>query len=548
MTEEISRTGELPRRPPDPPDKVTELTARALQHEYALSMGIGLRLTAVGAAASALLIQLVVVKRPVHWVVTGLLVALSVCAGTLAVITRGSRTVPHRLRFFIGILVSTVALATVAYLGVLSATVLVLGAVVYSSGTSDWRAEAWSVYLVCAVGYLGLALLSLTGVLPLTESILALSKENVRALVGLTLLVQMILGFTFWFAGNTRRATRAALSQVAEARLEVVRRGALLAEAREDLRRAVDAARLGRHSGETIGGFLMGEVIGRGAMGEVYAASGPQGAVAVKVLHPHLADSAGDVARFERELEIARMLRSPHVARLIANGVTPEGAPFLVMELLSGSDLGSILRDRGTLTVRETSELVRDVANALDEASAAGIVHRDIKPQNLFRVLEPAQAWKVLDFGVSRFIDTTSSLTEGAIGTPSYMAPEQCRGEPVDHRADVFALAVVAYRALTGQPPFSGPDHFAVLYAVVNEQPARPSDLVPLPLDVDAVIAIGLAKERSERFQSATELADALSRAAHNALPGEIRERAARLLARAPWSSALSGERRDPVR
>jgi serine/threonine-protein kinase len=116
------------------------------------------------------------------------------------------------------------------------------------------------------------------------------------------------------------------------------------------------------------------------------------------------------------------------------------------------------------------------------------------------------------------------------------MAPEQCRGQAVDHRADVFALAVVAYRALTGRPPFSGPDHYAVIYALVNEQPPRPSDFVPLPADVDAALALGLAKDRDERFATAEEFASALSRAAHNALGRELRERAARLLARVPWS------------
>jgi serine/threonine-protein kinase len=110
------------------------------------------------------------------------------------------------------------------------------------------------------------------------------------------------------------------------------------------------------------------------------------------------------------------------------------------------------------------------------------------------------------------------------------MAPEQARGRPVDHRADAYALATVAYRAITGQPPFSGRDVPAILYSVVHEQPARPSSLVKLSRDVDRVLAIGMAKEPAERFASALELADALAAAVHGKLARELRERGDRLL------------------
>jgi serine/threonine-protein kinase len=142
----------------------------------------------------------------------------------------------------------------------------------------------------------------------------------------------------------------------------------------------------------------------------------------------------------------------------------------------------------------------------------------------------------VLDFGVSRFIEATSSVTQGPIGTPRYMSPEQCLGRPVDHRADVFALAVVAYRALTGRPAFSASEERSVLERIVKEQPIRPSALVALPEDVDLALALGLAKDRDQRFGSGPELADALARAATHALPETLRTRARSLLFEAPWS------------
>jgi serine/threonine-protein kinase len=118
------------------------------------------------------------------------------------------------------------------------------------------------------------------------------------------------------------------------------------------------------------------------------------------------------------------------------------------------------------------------------------------------------------------------------------MAPEQCRGIDVDHRADVFALTAIAYRALTGRPAFSGPDQYVILYSIVNEQPARPSELFMLPADIELVLALGLAKEPAERFQSAGELSAAFGLALHNALGEELRARAWALLAKMPWGSA----------
>jgi serine/threonine-protein kinase len=171
------------------------------------------------------------------------------------------------------------------------------------------------------------------------------------------------------------------------------------------------------------------------------------------------------------------------------------------------------------------------------------VVHRDLKPQNLFRS-EPVPAngegptWKILDFGVSRLVDADSSLTRGqAIGTPSYMSPEQARGLDVDQRADIFALGTLAYRALTGRPPFSGSEVPQILFSVVYAMPPRPSELVPVSGAVDEVLAIALAKRPVDRFARAGELVDAFERALGGSLSAELRDRARPLTAALPWGS-----------
>lgn len=512
----------------------------ALQQESHEHAAVGMRLTMIGALGCAALLQLVVVKRPIHWVITGLLFAIAAVAVYLDLTARGAHRARPPARIVLGLLMALAALLATAYLGLLSSTSLLLAIIVWAFASNDYAFEAWVVYLTCALGYLVLVALSLTHVLPLTDSVLALQKENVRALFGLSVLLEGLLAMVFWLAWNSRRATVGAIGFVAKARLEVGRRRALLEEARAELRQVRDAARLGRFSGRTISDFEVGEVIGRGAMGEVYAAKTKVGgdAVALKVLHPHLIDDASEVERFVREVSITSALRSPHVVHVLGAGTAPDGSPYLAMERLKGQDLAELLRNEGRLSLRDTVKLVNEVAEALTAAEQAGIVHRDVKPQNLFLVEGDAPVWKVLDFGVSRLVEATSSLTQGAIGTPAYMAPEQCRGASVDHRADVFALASVAYRALTGRPAFSGPDQYVILYSIVNEQPASPSELVMLPADVELALALGLAKDPSLRFQSARELAEALAKAQHNALGEDLRERARAILAKSPWGSA----------
>jgi eukaryotic-like serine/threonine-protein kinase len=317
-------------------------------------------------------------------------------------------------------------------------------------------------------------------------------------------------------------------------------REALVWEARQDLERALKAGGLGRFSDRSLGSYRLGVVLGRGGMGEVYAAQHLETGepAAVKMLLPEVAGRPTYVRRFLRELRIAASIESPHVVRVFELGDESAPMPYLAMELLRGEDLAQILRAEPRLAPAEVVEMVRQVGLGLTAAGERGIVHRDLKPQNLFRVEAAHPTWKILDFGVSKLADSAKGLTRGeAIGTPRYMAPEQARGEEVDARADVYSLAVVAYRALTGHPPFKG-DDLPVLMEVLARMPARPGALAELHADVDAFFAVALAKQPDQRFQTAMELREALEAALAGRLDAPVRERAAALLAELSWSEA----------
>jgi serine/threonine-protein kinase len=232
------------------------------------------------------------------------------------------------------------------------------------------------------------------------------------------------------------------------------------------------------------------------------------------------------VLRFLRELRTAIGLDSPNVVKVIEVGENP--VPYLVMEKLEGKNLGDIMKSRRQLPGKEVVDLVRQIGAGITTAAGAGIVHRDIKPQNIF---QDRGTWKILDFGVARAIDAGDTLTQGQIvGTPSYMAPEQASGGTVDHVTDLYALAAVAYRAITGHPPYAAGEIAETLYRVVHTAPARPSSLVDAPYEVDLVLAIGMAKSPRDRFHSAIDLAEALADAYAGTLPLSLREKGEQLL------------------
>ncbi len=355
------------------------------------------------------------------------------------------------------------------------------------------------------------------------------------------IMLQVIFATTFLIARATRSQLDKAVSDHDQAVRALAQREALLVEARADLDQALKIGGPGRYSDQVVGAYRLGVVIGRGAMGDVYEAVHVETGdpAAVKLLNATALVTPGQLTRFYREADAAAKLESVHIVRLLDVSRSDDAIPYIAMERLRGQDLSTLLRERRRLPLAEAVELVQHVARALEAARAAGIVHRDIKPQNIFwSELGDARVWKLLDFGVSKLGDTQGTLTRGhVVGTPMYMAPEQARGDAVDHRCDTLALATVAYRVITGAPPYAGRDVPTILFNVVHRIPQRPGELVKLPRDVDRVIAIGVAKAPAERFATALELADALAAAAGSKLPRELRERADALIAAHPWGS-----------
>jgi serine/threonine-protein kinase len=272
--------------------------------------------------------------------------------------------------------------------------------------------------------------------------------------------------------------------------------------------------------------YELDKLLARGGMGAVWVArdmrSGQR--VALKFLKGEAGPE--HVARFEREAEVCKRLQSPHVVRVIDHGVDG-GNHYLAMELLRGESLSSLLRRKAKLELSECCQLAMDIADALGPAHEAGIVHRDLKPQNLFISIdrEGNRTLKLLDFGVAKELDDTSDMTSSGviIGSPNYMSPEQARGmRRIDHRSDLWSVAVVLYRLLTGKRPWEGDQALDLLLKVCTEPAPPPSSHDPqLSRRIDAFFERAFAKAPHDRFDSARELANAFVRASksHSAPP-----------------------------
>jgi serine/threonine protein kinase len=261
--------------------------------------------------------------------------------------------------------------------------------------------------------------------------------------------------------------------------------------------------------------------LSQGAMGTLWVAEhlGLGTRVVVKFVAHKLAGDAAALARFRREAKAAAQLRSQHVVRTMDYGTMDGGAPYIVMELLEGETLGARLRRTRSLGLRPTALLVSHVAEALGEAHALGIVHRDIKADNIFLAHSPEGLLaKVLDFGMAKHHASRAgslvTATGVIVGTPEYMSPEQVLGSKhVDHRADLWALGVVTYRALFGRMPFTGGTPHALVFNICKGAHRKPSEL-GLPTALDAWFARALAPQVELRFASAQELCDAFAAAA----------------------------------
>ena len=270
--------------------------------------------------------------------------------------------------------------------------------------------------------------------------------------------------------------------------------------------------------------YRLDRVLDRGAMGCVWAAEHLrlEVPVAIKLLRGDKHGDAEALARFEREAKALRLVDSRHVVRLIDSGISADGRPYLAMELLGGETLERRLERCGCMALPAVARVATHVAGALSAIHDAGFVHRDIKPANVFATVSDGDAvYKVLDLGtatplkpVSRGGPNARLTTVGhLVGTPSYMSPEQliCSRD-VDGGADLWALAVLVYRALCGTLPFEAVDHSALCIQLMQGQFVKPSEHRPeLGDDVDAWMARALSKQPADRFQSAKEMARALS-------------------------------------
>jgi serine/threonine-protein kinase len=436
--------------------------------------------------------------------------------------------------------------ASFYYFGVLSAALVLMpvGAFVFPVVSS--RRGMLAAFAFMMMHFI-LAALTISGVLADRGLIrpLGLSAPGQYLSLGITDLVAVA---AYFIGRQTQFSAQRALLDLERATREAAQRGDLLAEARADLAQALRVGRAGRFTGQSVSGMRLGTVLGRGAMGEVYEATREDGtACAVKLLHPQLAIDRSYYARFVREARIAASLTVPNVVKVLDASEEDAVLPYLVMERLYGKDLAQHLQDVTRLRVGEVLDMVQQIGLGLDAAHAAGIVHRDLKPQNVFRAeSERRVVWKVLDFGVSKLLEQSSTMSAGVVvGTPQYMAPEQARGDAVDARADLYSLALIAYRALTGRPPFVVNDVRALLAVGATRMPPRPSAIAPIPKELDDVLAVGMSKEPGDRFPTAQALFEALRLAARGEVDKDIRARALSVLKRWPWDDLTRGENKE---
>ena len=274
--------------------------------------------------------------------------------------------------------------------------------------------------------------------------------------------------------------------------------------------------------GATLGGLYRVEaLIGVGGMGRVYRATHALlgKSFAVKVLTEGRSDKPDTSERFLREARAASQIDNEHIVKVV--NVDRDGAHhlFIVMELLQGENLADRI-ERGPLPLEQTLDIAAQAGDALQAAHDAGIVHRDLKPENLFLVDRDGRDFvKVLDFGISKIknpehADPKLTATDQIVGTPLYISPELARGMgAVDHRTDIYALGVIVYEMLTGSPPFTGQNHFQLLYKHGNEAPDPPSQRsrkARIPAHVESAVLRALEKNPEDRFDHMRDFVAAL--------------------------------------
>lgn len=266
---------------------------------------------------------------------------------------------------------------------------------------------------------------------------------------------------------------------------------------------------------KTIGKYTILDVLGRGAMGLVYKGFDPliERTVAIKIIRKSaFADDelADALSRFKQEAQAAGRLIHPNIVTVYEYGEENDTA-FIAMEYVEGKSLKEILADKPALTLAEVGAIIKQLLTGLQHAHASGIVHRDIKPDNL--IFSADNTLKIMDFGVARLESSSLTVTGSVMGTPSYMAPELFSGEKIDQRSDLFSAGIILYLLLTGHKPFSGSSITAIMHQVVNVMPTKPSQVDNrLPSPLDDLTQTALAKNPENRFQNSGDFLSALKK------------------------------------
>jgi hypothetical protein len=442
--------------------------------------------------------------RHLFWIGTSLLGACNIVLLYLSSSAELYRPVPVGILW----LLSNVGfMPAIVYFGPYSAVVMVnmLALVFISLGRLRWPAVATAV--IGIGGHVAIALPILVG-WSHDRGVLTSRHAEPHQLWIAEVLVCAFMASGYGLGRWARSMNARALSELQQAMRVIGDKEQALAEVVDQARRA-NRANEGRWTNQTMGSFRLGLVLGRGAMGEVYEAVRGDGTpAAIKLLNARSTSTPTLVERFHREMAVAARLESPHIVRVFELSPPDAPVPYLAMERLHGTDLATRLRAETRIPSDELVVLIDQVARGLEVARVAGVVHRDLKPHNLF--FHGGATWKILDFGVSKVLGSEGTLTgEGIVGTPQYMAPEQASGGQVGHVADVYALGAIAYRCLTGRSPFKGRDLAELVYQVVHAAPMRPSALGRVSPAIEDVLAIAMAKDPRRRFPSAQAFAQA---------------------------------------
>jgi len=276
--------------------------------------------------------------------------------------------------------------------------------------------------------------------------------------------------------------------------------------------------------GEVLDGkYRIDRVIGEGGMGIVYEAVHVEigRKVAIKRLHKNYTTDPQIVGRFHREARLAGSIGHDNICEVTDIGSTPDGAPYLVMPLLTGQSLGAVLDGQKPLSLMRVVDIVCQALSALDAAHRAKIVHRDLKPDNIFvtKVGDRDDFVKLLDFGISKIMDQESvgklTRTGTVLGTPYYMSPEQAMGsKAIDHRVDIYAMGVILYECLTGRRPFEGDTYNEVMFKIISSPFSHPRVFNPeIPSNVEEVILKAMSRDPQDRYASSTDMRQVLQAA-----------------------------------